>query len=743
MKKMRRCLKHTAIMLCVCLLLGGAACNRSIENDGETYFGKIVPPEGQTLRYYTGAEPQTLDPQLMVGQPETRIAVALFDGLVEYDEKTVAPVPSLATNWDINADGTVWTFHLRRDARWSDGAPLNANDFVYSWRRALSPELAANNASMMYYIKNGESFNQMLAAVRDPATGKYATESDLERAGANNPVVFTAAKSPGDFAVSPVSTSPANANGNSSSTSASSQTSAQSNAQSNTNTQATAQNGAQTPAQSGAAASGTTTNNPAAKPEKYLFVPADKDDRDKLLAGDAAKKKAAKPELARFIEGKEIVPITAEMIGVRAADDYTFVVTLEAPTAFFVKTLMHQFFRPVPRQAIEKYGNQMWIKPANIVCSGAFNLTVWSPYDKIVVERNPMFWDNANTKLDRIIFPPTEELTTAMNMYKGGEVDAVQTNTAPPAWRRQLATKKDYYGAPYYGIEFVSLKTTMPPINDPRVRRAMSMAINREIIADQAPDRVPLTGFSPDSADYKSVRGTNYDPEGARKLLAEAGFPNGKGFPKIEIMYNTSESVKQTMEFIQSMLKRELNIESELTNVEWRVYLENKRSDKLNYKGIIRTGWIGDYVDPNSFLELMTSGSTNNGAGWKDAKYDQLFQAANAEIDPAQRVIKLQATEGYLLSQQPVIPLYVVPISIMTKPYVKGLEANLLDQHNWRGVYIDHDWQVNEQKQSGQQASQSDNRPLLQRISERRNTAFMFAGWIETFARQGAPEFLR
>ena len=642
------------LLFLIALALVNVACSSSSAADSQ-YFGKVEPPEGQVLRYYSGGEPQTLDPQKIVGQVDSRIAVALFDGLFEYDEKTVAPVPSLATNWEPNEDGTVWTFHLRRDARWSDGLPLNAHDFVYSWRRAVSPELAANYASMMYIVKNAQPYNEGAAFVRDPATGRFATEADVERSGKNGPINFTGPVPPSRRVDQKTSES--------------------------------------LPAQ-----------------EKYLFVPADAKDRASFLNGDPAKKKPGKPELTRFIEGKEIVPVTKEDVGVGALDDYTFEVSLENPTAYFIKVILNPFFRPVPRQAIEKWGNALWVKPEHIVTSGAFKLVEWTPYNRIVVVRNPLFWDNANTKLDKIIFPATEELTTAMNLYKAGEVDAVQNNTPPPAWRNQLKEKKDYVGGPYLGIEYVTIKTTMPPLNDVRVRRALSMAIKRQIIADQAPNRVPLTGFTPEMEGYVGAKGTDYNPDEARRLLAEAGFPGGKGFPELEIVYNTSESVKQTMEFVQSMLKRELGIKVTLTNQEYRVWLENTRNDKLNFKGLARRGWIGDYVDPNTFLELMLSGANNSGTGWKDPKYDAMLLAANAETDPAKRAEMLREAESYMLSQQPIIPLFITPVSIMVKPYVKNLSGNLLDQHNWRGVYIDHNWREHTGEQTASNAPFRDSR---------------------------------
>ncbi|HEX8775114.1 MAG TPA: peptide ABC transporter substrate-binding protein [Pyrinomonadaceae bacterium] len=645
-----------SLSIALALVAATASCSRSTQD--KEYFGKVAPAQGQTLRYVTGAEPETLDPQPMTGQPESRIAGALFDGLVEYDEKTVTPRPSLATSWDIRDNGKVWTFHLRNNAKWTDGTPLTAHDFVYSWRRAVSPELAAPYASMMYEsikIDNAKAYNEQMAFVRDPATGRFLTEGDLERAGEHGPLVFTGPE-PVNYDLPPTTTSAPTA-------------------------------------QATTTVSESTDVPKIALKDPYFLLPADVEARNKILNGDPAKKTEPNHKLAHYMEGKEFVAAKKENMGVRALDDYTFEVTLEAPTAFFHKIILHQFFRPVPRQAIEKYGDALWVKPGNIVTSGAFKLAEWTPYEKIVVERNPLFWDNANTKLDRIIFPSIEELTTAMNMYKAGEVDATQSNEVPPPWRNQIKeNNKDYVYGPYLQIEYVALKTSMKPLDDVRVRKALSMAINRQIIADQAPGRQPLTAFTPQMDGYTNGEGAGYNPDEARRLLAEAGFPGGKGFPELEIVYNTSESTKQTVEFVQSMLKRELNIKVELTNQEWRVYLDNTRSDKMGFKGMARRGWIGDYVDPNTFLDLMTSASTNNGTDWKDKKYDAMLLAANAETDPAKRMKMLQECEAYMLSQQPMIPLYVGPSSFMRKPYVRNLEANLLDQHDWRGVWIEQNW---------------------------------------------------
>lgn len=587
----------------------------SKDAEREAYFGIIAPPEGQILRYASGVEPETLDPQLVAAPLEMRIAIALFDGLVEYSETTTAPRPSLATNWDVNADHTVWTFHLRRDARWSDNEPLTAKDFIYSWRRLIAPDFSSPNM-LLHYIKNARPYMKQLAYVYDPLTGKYATEADLERSGKSGQITFTG--------VAPTS----------------SKTKA-----------------------------------------KYLFVPINDEEREKMFI--------KKPALRQLTKDKQLMPVKRDEIGLRALDDYTIEVTLEEPSPFFIKVVLHPIFRPVPRQSVEKWGDSQWAMPGRIVTSGAFKLAEWIPEQRVVVERNTSFWDSPNTKLDKIIFLALKEPATAMDLYKAGEVDATATGQIPARLYNQLKDKKDFVAAPYLNIMYFTINATMPPLNDVRVRRALSMAINRQAIADQSPGRQPLTGFVPLMVGYQVAKGADYNPNEARRLLSEAGFPGGRGFPEIEILYNPHSANQQIVEAVQVMLQRELGIKITLALQDWRTFLRNRETG--NYKGLARAGWIGDYADPNAYFNLFISNAEQpTGINWQDSKFDEMLREANAETDPDKRAMMLRDVEKYLLDVQPIIPIHFAMNSFMRKPYVRNFEPNLLDVHDWRGVYIEH-----------------------------------------------------
>ena len=298
----RSCLSAVGASLAAFLLLCASACSPA--SGSGLYFGKTVPPDGQQLRYISGSEPESLDPAVSSSQVDARIILGLFEGLTEYDPKTAQPIPALAESWEPNADNSAFTFHLR-EARWSDGEPITADDFVYSIRRGLTPALAARTAYMGYDIAYAQAFNEGGVFARDPSTGAFVMDP--------------------------------------------------------------------------------------ADPQARLVLPGAKADRDKMLT-------AAALSGAR---DKDYVQVRAEDVGVEALDARTLRFTLRQPVPFVPKLVGHNFFRPAPRQAVEKYGTR-WTLPGNIVTSGAYTIERWRPYDAIVLTRSPTYWDAATVKLDRI-----------------------------------------------------------------------------------------------------------------------------------------------------------------------------------------------------------------------------------------------------------------------------------------------------------------------------------------------------
>jgi len=628
--------------------IAGVSCSVSAKN--EPFFGKVAPPQTDILRYVNGDEPESLDPVVSSGQPEARIYMALYEGLVEYDPKSSMPIPAIAERWDENNDSSELVFHLRRNARFSNGEPITAGDFIYTIRRGLAPETASKNAALSYYIKYGQAYNSGRVFVKDPKTSQFV----LEREVAANPSQ-EAAESLSQKPLSP--------------------------AQSEYKTPSPETIAADTPF------------------HKYMHSPT----RLTLPGSDKARTReiAQNPKLQALVTGKEFVPVTADDVGIEAVDDYTLRITLAQSAPFFTGLLAHQLFRVVPRKVIAQYGSA-WTEPAHIVTSGAFRVKAWHPYSEVVVERNPMYWDAANVGLQEIHFYQTSDNPTAMNLYKVGEADAVLNHTVPNAWLDVVKPKKDYMDGSEAAIVYILMNVTRPPMNDIRVRKAFNMAIDKITYSQARRITKPLSAFTPEGifVGYPQPKGDPFDPERARKLLGEAGFPvtkkpdgsyECKSFPidQVDFTYNTQPSNKTMAEFMQAQWRQNLGITVSLSSMEFKTFM-NVRS-KLEYKGFAIGLWGADYMDPLTFLDLFYTPAGNNGSGWWDPQYAKLLDEANASLDKHKRYELLAKAEKFLLDAQPMIPIETSSVNWVKKPYVKGMYPNAGSLYAWKFVHIERD----------------------------------------------------
>jgi oligopeptide transport system substrate-binding protein len=657
------------------LAIVSAGCKASAKN--VTFFGKTNPPRDNVLRYVSGSEPESLDPQIGTGQPEARIYMALFAGLAEYDPKTTAPIPEIAERWEVNKDSSEFTFHLRRNARFSNGDSITAKDFVYTIRRGLSPELASRNAYLAYYIKYSEAYNEGAVFVRDPRTGDYLLERNFEP------------ESAAPEASAPAASGPAAASGQS----AGSKQRA-----------ATAKSKKPQPLSSTPIASVLDEYGPIPEEKtsdadtpfhQFLHSPT----RVVLPGDEAGRKKELdqNPKLKAAVAGKEFVPVKAEEVGVEAVDDYTLRISLVQSAPFFLDLMPHQFFRAIPPKTIEKFG-PAWTQTGNIVTSGPFKLESWKPYDRVVMVRDPMYWDAANVKLDRIIFYALGDNNTIMNLYKAGEIDAMLNHSVPAPWLDIIAPLKDFMDAPEAAIEYYQFNTTRPPINDVRVRKALNMSINKQALADWRHAK-PLTALTPEGIfpGYPQPKGDPFDPQKARQLLTEAGFGDASGsfdpkkFPvdQVELITNPDGANLQVAEFVQAQWKQNLGITIPIKTMEFKTFLVTRAN--LEYKGVSRSGWVGDYMDPFTFLNLYYTAKGDNGTGWWDPEYVEMLDEANRNIDPQKRYELLARAESFALEAQPVIPLMTPATRWMKKPYVKGMYPNPQTLHAWKWVYIERD----------------------------------------------------
>jgi oligopeptide transport system substrate-binding protein len=286
-----------------------------------------------------------------------------------------------------------------------------------------------------------------------------------------------------------------------------------------------------------------------------------------------------------------------------------------------------------------------------------------------------------------------------MNLYKAGEVDATFNHTVPLAWYDRLSRLRDYMGKPEAAVEYYQFNVTRPPMDDIRVRRAFNLAIDKEALAEFKRTSQPLTGFVPKGIfpGYPHPTGDAFDVARARALLVEAGYRDAAGaydpsrFPigDVELTYNTSETNRQVAEFMQAQWRQNLGLTVPLRNMEFRTYLGVR--NRREYRGIARAGWVGDYMDPFTFLELFSTPEGNNGTGWFVPEYRDMLRAANREADPQKRYALLARAEQYLIDAQPIIPLLTASTNWIKKPYVKGMYPNPVTIHPWKHVYIEHD----------------------------------------------------
>jgi len=373
-------------------------------------------------------------------------------------------------------------------------------------------------------------------------------------------------------------------------------------------------------------------------------------------------------------------------VGVSAPDEHTLVITLEGPAPYFPGMLKHYTWFPVPRHVIERFGSMTtrdtpWARPGNIVSSGAFILKDWRLNHFIAVEKNPRYWDAATTKLNAIHFFPIDNPESEERVFLDGQLHFTSTVPLDKIPRYRVSKPPSFEQSPELACEFYRFNTTRAPFGNPKVRQAFALAIDRVTLVDQVirSGHLPATGLTPPGAhpDYQPLKVMRFDPAAARQLLADAGFPGGKGFRKIEILTNTSANARTIAEFFQESWKKHLGIETTILQQEWQVYIDSQHSLKYD---ISRAGWVGDYADPYTFLGIWRSGDGNNNTGWSNPRYDELMLTATREPDTARRIASMQEAESLLLAELPIIPIFWRMNSHLIRPELK----------NWKHSVISH-----------------------------------------------------
>ncbi|WP_404422030.1 peptide ABC transporter substrate-binding protein [Nibricoccus sp. IMCC34717] len=503
----------------------------------------------QTLYFGIGPELPHLDPHLATEIGHYTVLAALLEGLVAEDPVDLHPVPGVAERWETTADATRWTFHLRANARWSNGEPVTAQDFADSWKRALAPQLAAEAVEPLYVLRNARAYHE--GAVKE------------------------------------------------------------------------------------------------------------------------------------FSE-----------VGIHVLDTRTLVLQLERPLADLPSHLNQCVFLPVHVRSIAAVGDPLsrqtpWARPGRFVGNGAFRLESWAGGQEIRASRSETYWDAGAVKLGAVHFTFFPDRDTEERAYRAGQLHI--TETLPPsrieAWRRDRPAELRI--DPYLGTEFYRLNLAHPLLGDARVRRALNLAIDRDVLVTRIlrGGQQPAERFLPPGLGLpKPTAGVAYAPEEARRLLAEAGYPGGRGAPTLEILFNTSESHRALAEAVQAMWKKELGLNVRLVNQERIATLAARRTGNFQ---VMRSVWIADTTDPVSFIGIWRSGGPNNFTGFASARFDQALEAATREPSAEARLPSLLAAEQALLEELPLVVLYHYTHVFLVHPAVRGWHPTLLDRHPLKAVSLE------------------------------------------------------
>jgi oligopeptide transport system substrate-binding protein len=377
-------------------------------------------------------------------------------------------------------------------------------------------------------------------------------------------------------------------------------------------------------------------------------------------------------------------------VGIRALDDHTLRVELQNPIPFFLDLCAFPTQAVVPRATIEKHGDQ-WLNARPLPSSGAYELASWRLNDRIRLKKNPRYWDATNTSIETVDLFPVNLPNTALNLFINGEVDIVwDKDVVPSDLLDVLKSRPDFHTFHYLAAYFFRINVTRPPFDDLRVRRALALVVDRKRIVNLITrgGELPVNHFVPPGLpNYQSPEGLGHDPGLARQLLKEAGFEGGRGFPRFDYLFNTSRDNEKIAVELQGMWQKELGLHVELRSVEWKVWLSAQSA--LDYS-LSRSSWIGDYTDPNTFLDMFMSNNPNNRTGFKSERYDNLMRAANATPDPRTRGEILQQAEAILIREElPIVPLYnYVGFNFFDPKKITGIfnETNIRDEHPIRAI---------------------------------------------------------
>lgn len=533
----KKVLLFGSIMMTAAFLLSACSTPAPTPTTPGTPTTPTTPAEKKILRTNNSSEPGSLDPALAQGTHESWVLDHAFEGLMKRTQDGVI-VEGIAEKYELADDEVTYTFTIRDDAKWSNGEKVTAQDFEFSWKRALDPALASDYAFQLFYLKGGEAYNTGAGKLED--------------------------------------------------------------------------------------------------------------------------------------------------VGVKAIDEKTLEVVLEVPTAYFLELTAFYTFYPVNKKLVES--NADWAKdPKTYVSNGPFKLTDWVHNATITLEKNAEYYDNANVKLDGIEFSILEDANTAWQRYEGGEFDFLTPLPGAVVNQMRTAGSKELVIGGDLATYYYNFNTTKKPFTNAKVRKGLSMAIDRTTIVEKITmgGQIPAEGVVPfgmldeNNKEYRDGVGNliAYNVAEAKTMfeegLKEEGMTvaqfNAEGF---SLLYNTSEAHKKIAEAVQNMWKTALGVDIGLENVEFQVKLDREKAGDFD---ISRAGWIGDYVDPMTFVDLWVTDGSYNDADFRNAEYDALVKEAKGTVDQKIRMENMRKAEKILMENSPVAPIYFYTQPYAQKSYVTGV----------------------------------------------------------------------
>lgn len=377
-------------------------------------------------------------------------------------------------------------------------------------------------------------------------------------------------------------------------------------------------------------------------------------------------------------------------VGVKAIDDLTLEVKLREPVPFLPSLTRHYTWFPAPRHVILRHGSMTardnpWYAFPNMVGNGPFQLSKWRFHDSIEVTRNPHYWDAEHVSINGIRFLPIENPYTETRAFLAGQLHT--TYQLPSDLIRSIKKTAPEYlrQEPYVGTTFVRLNTTRPALNDERVRQALALTIDRVQLCEHVAEGFqPAKSLTPEMGAYHPEPKLAFDPEKARRLLADAGFPNGDKFPRFSLLI-ARPSARASAEAIQAMWKTHLNILVNIQNMDWGSYIAAQQN--LDFD-MATAGWIGDYLDPTTFLNMWTKGNGNNNTGWSDERYEAILREAAVQADPAARFTLFKEAEAILMTSLPLLPMTHYTRNYLHHPSAENWHPLLLDHHPWKDIRL-------------------------------------------------------